>query len=89
MPPFQHFCGSYFMQEIEFQLVGQGDEAYVALCNLLKLTGIASSGGQGKLMVANGEVRVDGQPEARKTAKIRAGQVVECFGQRIVIVAGE
>jgi ribosome-associated protein len=78
----------FSMQEIEFQLAGHGDEAYVALCNLLKLTGIASSGGQGKLMVANGEVTVDGQPESRKTAKIRAGQVVDCLGQRIVVVAG-
>lgn len=89
MPPFLIFCGSSFMQKTEFQLAGGGEDAYVALCNLLKLTGIASSGGQGKLMVANGEVRVDGQPELRKTAKIRAGQVVECFGQKIVVVAGE
>jgi ribosome-associated protein len=67
------------MQEVEFQLTGE----YVELCNLLKLTGVAQSGGQGKVMVADGMVRVDGRPESRKTAKIRAGQVVECLGQRI------
>lgn len=67
------------MQEVEFQLTGE----YVELCNLLKLTGVAQSGGQGKVMVADGMVRVDGRPEGRKTAKIRAGQVVECLGQRI------
>ena len=67
---------------IEFQLTGE----YVELCNLLKLVGIADSGGQGKALVAQGEVRVDGQPESRKTAKIRAGQQVECLGNRIVIV---
>ncbi len=88
MPPFLSLVAQLFMQEIEFQLISHGDEAYVALCNLLKLTGIASSGGQGKLMVAGGEVTVDGQPESRKTAKIRAGQVVECLGQRIVVLAG-
>lgn len=60
---------------------------HVALCDLLKLTGIADSGGQGKLMIANGEVRVDGQPENRKTAKIRAGQVVTCLGQTVRVVA--
>ena len=70
------------MQTIEFSLVGE----YVELCNLLKLTGVAGSGGQGKHLVASGEVRVDGQPESRKTAKIRAGQVVDCLGVRIRVV---
>lgn len=72
------------MQKIDFPLVGE----YVELCNLLKLTGVAGSGGQGKHMVANGEVTVDGRPESRKTAKIRAGQVVDCLGVRIRVVAG-
>ena len=67
---------------IEFELVGE----YVELCNLLKLTGIANSGGQGKAMVADGQVRVDGQLELRKTAKIRAGQVVESQGVQITVV---
>lgn len=53
---------------------------HIELCNLLKLAGIADSGGQGKRLVAAGEVKVDGQPECRKTAKIRAGQTVECRG---------
>lgn len=75
------------MQNIEFQL--DGKHPHVELCNLLKLSGVASSGGQGKLMVANGDVTVDHQPESRKTAKIRAGQVVECLGVRITVVAAE
>jgi ribosome-associated protein len=60
---------------------------YVELCQLLKLAGIAGSGGQGKHIVAAGEVRVDEQPESRKTAKIRAGQKVECRGITIVVAA--
>lgn len=71
------------MNPQEFKLRGE----YVALCDLLKLTGIADSGGQGKLMIANGEVTVDGQPESRKTAKIRANQTVQCLGQQILVVA--
>ncbi|MGY1489293.1 RNA-binding S4 domain-containing protein [Methylobacillus pratensis] len=59
---------------------------YIELCNLLKLAGIADSGGRGKAMVAEGLVQVDGQPETRKTAKIRAGQVVECMGQTITVL---
>jgi ribosome-associated protein len=71
------------MNTQEFKLRGE----YIALCDLLKLTGIADSGGQGKLMIANGEVTVDGQPESRKTAKIRANQTVQCLGQQIVVLA--
>ena len=69
------------METIEFQLRGES----VRLCDLLKLVGIAESGGQGKHLVAAGEVNVDGQPESRKSAKIRAGQIVECRGARIVV----
>jgi ribosome-associated protein len=73
------------MDTLEFKLRGE----YVALCDLLKLTGIADSGGQGKLMIANGEVTVDGQPESRKTAKIRANQTVRCLGQTVRVMAAE
>jgi ribosome-associated protein len=69
------------METIEFQLKGE----HIRLCDLLKVAGIADSGGQGKRLVADGEVTVDGQAESRKTAKIRAGQVVECRGARIVV----
>ena len=71
------------METIQFQLKGEA----VRLCDLLKLAGIADSGGRGKHMVAAGEVTVDGQPESRKTARIRAGQVVECRGVKIVVQA--
>lgn len=71
------------MASVDFHL-RPGDE-HVELCNLLKLAGVAGSGGEGKTLVAAGEVRVDGAAESRKTAKIRAGQVVECLGQRIVV----
>lgn len=71
------------METIQFQLKGE----YVRLCDLLKLAGIADSGGRGKQLVAEGEVTVDGQPESRKTAKIRAGQMVECGGVKVVVRA--
>ncbi len=69
------------MQTLEFQLSSE----YVELCNLLKLVGVADSGGRGKALVAEGAVTVDGRQENRKTAKIRAGQVVECSGTKINI----
>lgn len=66
---------------MKFTLKGE----YIALCDLLKTTGIANSGGQGKMMVADGIVKVDGKIELRKTAKIRKGQVVECLGEKIEV----
>jgi ribosome-associated protein len=38
-------------------------------------------------MIANGDVTVDGQPESRKTAKIRANQTVQCLGQTVLVLA--
>ncbi|ACT47180.1 RNA-binding S4 domain-containing protein [Methylotenera mobilis] len=70
------------MEIITFELQGE----FIELCNLLKLAGIANSGGQGKLMVSDGIVQVDGNIESRRTAKIRSGQVVECLGQTIKVL---
>jgi ribosome-associated protein len=60
------------MQTIAFNLNGE----YVELNQLLKLAGICDSGGAGKMIVASGDVKVDGKTELRKTCKIRASQVV-------------
>lgn len=69
------------MQTVQFRLTAD----YVALCDLLKLTGLADSGGQAKALIAAGEVRVDGRVDTHKTAKIRAGQQVQFGGTRIDI----
>ncbi|MDL5032770.1 RNA-binding S4 domain-containing protein [Pelomonas sp. APW6] len=71
------------MNDIEFQLRGE----YIELDKLLKATGIAGSGGQARVMITDGLVTVDGQPEHRKTAKIRAGQRVSAQGQDVRVVA--
>lgn len=68
-------------QDIEFNLTTD----YVELCNLLKLVGIADSGGRGKSMVGKGVVQVDGLIEKRKRAKIRTGQTVKVTGISIYI----
>lgn len=62
---------------------------HVALCDLLKLSGLAGSGGQGKALVGAGAVTVDGVVETRKTAKIRAGQRVACAGRAVCVQAAE
>ena len=70
-------------QQIEFQLRGE----FIALNDLLKLTGACDSGGAGKALVAEGRVLVDGAVESRKTAKIRVGQVVSIGDMQISVVA--
>lgn len=74
-----------FMKIIDFVLRGE----FITLDSLLKATGICDSGGIAKTMVAAGKVQVDGQVDLRKTAKIRAGQVVAVTGVRLrVLKAG-
>lgn len=71
------------MQRIDFEL----DRDHVALNDLLHLVGVAGTGGMGKAIVAGGDVFVDGVQELRKTAKIRAGQVVRLGDVEIRVVA--
>lgn len=71
------------MQKISFSLQGE----YIELNQLLKVCGICDSGGAGKMLVASGNVKVDGQQELRKTCKIRAGQVISLDDIRISVVA--
>ena len=73
------------MQRIDFDL----DREHVELNQLLKLVGIADSGSQGKAIVASGEVTVDGVVELRKTAKIRAGQIVRVGDAEIRVLGVE
>lgn len=60
---------------------------FIALCDLLKICGVADSGGAAKHFVADGRVSVDGQVELRKTCKIRPGQVVSGDGFSIKVTA--
>ena len=73
------------MPNLDFMLTGD----YVELHNLLKITGLADSGGSAKQIVASGAVKVDGEVELRKTCKIRAGQAVLLGDTRIAIKAAE
>jgi len=71
-------------QPIDFELRGD----HIPLAALLKVTGLANSGGGAKVLVASGRVQVDGQSELRKTCKIRAGQTV-AVGDNVIRVVEE
>ncbi|MEU6710377.1 RNA-binding S4 domain-containing protein [Nonomuraea purpurea] len=66
---------------MEFELRSE----YIPLCDLLKYCGITETGGMAKHLIAEGMVLVDGEVELRKTAKIRAGQVVSGEGFSIQV----
>lgn len=57
----------------EFPLEGR---THIALNDLLKLIGWCDSGGMAKHLIAEGEVKVDGVVETRKTCKIGPGRKV-------------
>ena len=66
----------------EFKLTSE----YIELVKLLKLLQIAQTGGHAKIIVENGEVIRNGEPEFRKRAKLRSGDKIEVMGEEIVIV---
>jgi ribosome-associated protein len=72
------------MQTLEFEL----DTDYVELKQLLKLADLVTSGGEAKMLIAEGQVEVDGQVELRKACKIRAGQQVR-FGDTVIHVLAD
>ena len=57
----------------EFKIIGKHIELY----KLLKLEGLASSGGQAKLLIAEGLILVNGEKETRKRKKLVTGDKVE------------
>lgn len=61
------------MKTIEFALI-KGD--YIQLSQLIKAVHIAANGAEAGIMVDDGVVKLNGEPESRKRAKIRVGDVV-------------
>ncbi len=57
----------------------------IELYKLLKLEGLASSGGEAKSVIADGLVSVNGAVETRKRKKIVAGDVVR-FGEDQLLI---
>lgn len=66
----------------EFKIEGE----YIELIQLLKATGIASTGGHAKFIVDDGEVVRNGEVETRKRAKLIIGDIIEIGGQTIQLI---
>jgi ribosome-associated protein len=55
----------------------------VELYKILKFEGMVGSGGEAKMVIGDGMVRVNGEVETRKRKKIVSGDIIE-FGQDII-----
>jgi ribosome-associated protein len=62
------------------------DTLAIRLDQFLKLTGLADTGGQAKVLVQSGHVKVNGEIERRRGRKLRTGDKVE-VGDRSVEVS--
>ena len=52
-------------------------EEYIELNNLLKIFNWVASGGEGKMMIRQNEVSVNGEVETRIRRKMRSGDLVK------------
>ncbi|WP_372771090.1 RNA-binding S4 domain-containing protein [Pseudoalteromonas sp.] len=57
------------------------EEQPIELCNLLKLLDLVESGGQAKMLIADGYVALNGEICLQKRKKVYAGDTVEFDGQ--------
>lgn len=59
----------------------------IELYKLLKLAGQAASGGDAKMAIADGQVKVNGAVETRKRKQISPGDVIEYAGEQCQVIA--
>jgi ribosome-associated protein len=58
----------------------------IRLGQLLKVAGIVDSGGEAKVLIADGGVTVNGEPETRRGRQLHAGDVLAAAGQEVRVV---
>lgn len=62
-------------------------EETIRLGQLLKLAGLADSGGEARMLLEEGAVTVNGEAEARRGRQLHHGDVVEAAGDAVRVVA--
>ena len=61
------------------------DTEYIRLQDLLKLSGLAATGGMAKIVIQNGEVKVNGEVCTMRGKKLRAGDTAEYDGVSVTV----
>jgi ribosome-associated protein len=70
------------MEQLEIQT------EYIKLDAALKFASLAESGGEAKQLIQEGYVLVNGEKCTQRGRKLRAGDVIELAGQKLVIAGG-
>lgn len=70
------------METNEFKIEGE----YIELIQLLKVLGLASTGGHAKMIVDEELVTRNGELETRKRAKLVPGDVIEVDNLKITMI---
>ncbi|MDA8621483.1 RNA-binding S4 domain-containing protein [Psychrosphaera sp.] len=63
--------------------------APIELNKLLKFESLVSSGGEAKMVIEDGLVKVNGNIEKQKRKKLNIGDTIEFMGQQYVIAVEE
>nr|WP_162495733.1 RNA-binding S4 domain-containing protein [Caldilinea sp.] len=64
-------------------------EETIKLEQFLKLAQVTSTGGQAKLLIQSGQVRVNGVVETRRGRKLHPGDRVEVGGEVLIVMSEE
>ncbi|MEA2131690.1 MAG: ribosome-associated protein [Solirubrobacteraceae bacterium] len=64
-------------------------EQSIRLGQLLKLAGLAGSGGEARSLVQEGAARVNGEVETRRGRQLRPGDVVSVDGEAVRVTKAE
>ena len=67
------------------QLKSKITTEYIKLDSLLKFEGLVETGGDAKLRIQNGEVKVNGETCTMRGKKLRPGDRVEIDGNTVII----
>lgn len=64
-------------------------EETIKLEQFLKLAQVAATGGQAKMIIQSGQVRVNGLVETRRGRKLRPGDRIEVAGEVLIVMSDE
>lgn len=62
-------------------------DEYIKLGQALKLAGLVSSGIDAKIVIQEGQVKVDGETDTRRGRKLYDGMTLEWKGEKVRIVS--
>lgn len=62
------------------KIILRSDEEFIRLDNIIKMSGGVETGGQAKIVIQNGEVKVNGEICTMRGKKMRKGDTAEFDG---------